>query len=328
MRMTDPIRGAWRRTVPRPLRRRVSYLWKSPEQEVRAYLRALRWRAMTTEQRRRWARDYNDRTTEFWLFIVGLHGSGTTLLKTILEQHAGIRSMPREGQFYTNAVPQVVTYGYVRTFTERLDLFRLTEADSPMAALRAQYDWSFVYPGHRGIKLEKTSTSIIRARWLHAHFGWSRLITIFRDPYSVCASTRRRRPAIAIEDIARQWKIAHDLLLGDLRHLERNLILYYEDLCTCPDEELRRISEFLELTPMLTRHMLPPLMPTTNNAQRTHLPLQDLNRESRHVLTSDEIRTIERIAGDTIARVGYSPDVADGACPVNRLCPAREQPVG
>src|SRR5262245_30510760 len=276
MRITDPIRGAWRRTVPRPVRRRVSHLWKSPSWEVRGYLRALRWQMMTAEQRLRWARDYNDRTTAFWLFIVGLHGSGTTLLRTILEQHPAIRSMPREGQYYTNAVPQVVTYGYVRKFTERLDLFRLTEAHSPMAALRAQYDWSFVYEGHRGIKLEKSSTNVIRARWLHAHFGSSRLITILRDPYSGCASTRRRRPQIPVENIAWQWKIAHDLLLSDLPHLERNLIVYYEDLCGWPDEQLGRISEFLELEPALTPRMLPSLLPTANNARDSHLPLQDL----------------------------------------------------
>jgi hypothetical protein len=270
----------------------------------------------------------SQRTTEFWLFIVGLHGSGTTLLKTILEQHAGIRSMPREGQYYTNAVPQVVMYGYVRKFTERLDLFRLTEADSAAAALRAQYDWSFVYGSARGIKLEKCSMNIILARWLHAHFGSSRLITIFRDPYSVCASTRRRRPQIPVEDIAWQWKIAHDLLLSDLPHLERNLIVYYEDLCGCPDEQLGRVSEFLELRPALTPRMLPSLVPTTNNARDSHLPLQDLNRESRHVLTPEEMHTIKRIAGDTITRVGYSPDATEGAQPVNRLSPGTDRAPG
>jgi hypothetical protein len=325
MRITDPLRGAWRRTVPAPVRRRIANFRKSPGPELRRYVRAIGWHAMTTAQRLRWSRDYNDRTTDFWLFIVGLHGSGTTLLKTILEQHAGIRSMPREGQYYTNAVPQAVTHGYVRTFTKRLDLFRLTEADSAMAALRAQYDWSFVYPRGRGIKLEKSSTNIIRARWLHAHFGSARLITLFRDPYSVCASTRRRRPKIPVEDVARQWKIAHELFLADLPHLERNVILYYEDLCGCPEEQLGRLSEFLGLTPALTRQMLPSLMPTTNNARDSHLPLQDLDEESRRVLTPEEMRTIRRIAGDTIARVGYSPEPADGGRPVNRLSRAGER---
>jgi hypothetical protein len=274
---------------------------------------------MTGEQQSRWVRDYNERTTEFWLFIVGLGGSGTTVLKQILERHPAIRAMPREGHQYTYAVPQAVTDGYVRRFTERLDLFRLTEADSAMAALRAQYDWSFVYPSERGIKLEKTTTDVIRARWLQAHFRPARFITLFRDPYAVCASTRRRHPRYAIEDIARQWKVAHDLLLADLEYLESNLVLYYEDLCGCPDAQLRRISEFLELTPPLTREMLPPLMPTTRNIHDSPLPLRNLNEENRRVLTVEEILTINRIAGDTIARVGYPPEPADGAGPVRRL---------
>jgi len=324
MRVTDLMRGAWRRTVPIRVRRRVSKARKAPGQEARSYGRALRWHTMTPAQRKQWVRDYNDRTTEFWLFVVGLHGSGTTLLKHILERHPAIRSMPKEGQHYTNAVPQAVTYGYVRRYTERLDLFRLTEADSATAALRAQYDWSFAYPGERGIKLEKTSTDIIRARWLQAHFRPARFVTLFRDPYAACASTRRRYPKIPVANIARQYQVAHDLLLGDLVHLERNLILYYEDLCGDPDQELRRLSEYLELSPPLTRQMLPALIPTTKNVYESQLPLQDLNEENRRVFTADEIRTIDRIAGETIMRVGYSPDPAAGARPVRRL--SREHP--
>src|SRR5690242_2729385 len=165
MRYSRLLRAAWRRAVPIRLRHHISNFSKSPKTEVSRYLHGLQWRTMTHRQRVDWARDYNARTTDYWLFILGLHGSGTTLLKTILEQHPRVRSMPREGQYYTNAIPQVVMYGYVRRFTARLDLFRLTEADSPVAALRSQFDWSFVYPRDKGIKLEKTSTNLIRARW-------------------------------------------------------------------------------------------------------------------------------------------------------------------
>jgi len=319
MRFTDAIRGAWRRTVPTRLRRKVLYLWKSPGTEVSSYLHALRWKAMSQQKRVRWSREYNETTTEFWLFILGLHGSGTTLLKSILEQHPAIRSMRREGQYYTDAIPQVVTYGFVRKFTARLDLFRLTEADSAMAALRAQFDWSFVYPREKGIKLEKSSTNLIRARWLQAHFKPSRFITIFRDPYSVCASTRRRYPKFSIEDIAQQWKVAHDILLEDIQSLGSNVIVYYEDLCSHLEEELEKVSEFLELHPRLTRAMLPSLIPTAKNVYDAYLPVQNLNEESRSSLTAEEMHTIKRIAGGTISRVGYPPEAADGAGPVERL---------
>src|SRR5690349_15579497 len=129
MRHTHFLRAAWRRAAPVGLRHNVSSLWKSPETEARRYLGRIRWRTMTRQRQVEWARDYNTRTTDLWLFVLGLHGSGTTLLKTILEQHPRVRSMPREGQYYTNAIPQVVMSRYVRRFTERLDLFRLTEAD-------------------------------------------------------------------------------------------------------------------------------------------------------------------------------------------------------
>lgn len=274
---------------------------------------------MSHEQRLRWSQDYNDRTTEYWLFVLGLHGSGTTLMKDILAQHPNVRSMPKEGQFYTNAIPQVVMYGLVRRFTARLDLFRLTEANSAMAALRAQFDWSFVYPTEKGIKVEKTSTDLIRARWLQAHFKPSRFVTIFRDPYAVCASTRRRYPKVGIEEIARQWKVAHDIFLGDLPYLERNLILYYEDLCSNVDEQLERLSDFLGLEARLTRSMLPAVMPTAKNVYDAHLPIQNLNAENRAWLSAEDMDVIKRVAAETIAQVGYPPDAADGAAPVSRF---------
>src|SRR5439155_10594805 len=59
MRFADLIRGAWRRTVPRRLRRQASHLWKSPGTEVRRYVRALRWMAMSQQRRASWSRDYN-----------------------------------------------------------------------------------------------------------------------------------------------------------------------------------------------------------------------------------------------------------------------------
>jgi len=279
---------------------------------------------MTREQRVRWSRDYNDATTEFWLFVLGLHGSGTTLMKTLLEQHPSIRSMPKEGQFYTNAIPQVVMYGLMRRFTARLDLFRLTEANAPMAALRAQFDWSFVYPKARGIKLEKSSTNLIRARWLQAHFTPSRFVTIFRDPYAVCASTRRRYPTVTVEEIARQWKVAHDILLEDLPYLEKNLILYYEDLCSGLEEQLQRLSDFLGFEPRLTRSELPAVMPTTKNVQDAYLPITNLNEQNRAWLSAEDVDVIKRVAAETMARIGYPPDAADGAAPVHRLaCGAR-----
>jgi hypothetical protein len=69
----------------------------------------------------------------------------------------------------------------------------------------------------------------------------------------------------------------------------------------------------------LTLEMLPPLMPTTSNIHDSPLPLRDLNEENRRVLTVEQILTISRIAGDPIARVGYSPEAAAGARPVRRL---------
>jgi hypothetical protein len=126
-------------------------------------------------------------------------------------------------------------------------------------------------------------------------------------------------PGEAIDDIARHWKMAHDLLLGDIHYLRSNWIIYYEDLCGHLDEELQKVSEFLEFEPALTRKMLPSLIPTARNVYDAYLPIQNLNEESRGWLTAEEMHTIKCIAGKTISRVGYAAEPADGADPVDRL---------
>ena len=55
------------------------------------------------------------------------------------------------------------------------------------------------------------------------------------------------------------------------------------------------------------------------NVHDAYLPFQNLNEENRSWLSAEDRQVIKRIAGDTISRVGYPPEAADGADPVVRL---------
>ena len=58
----------------------------------------------------RWASARLDRIMcadgAYWLFILGVNNSGTTILSKILETHPEIRTLPKEGQHLTTAFPK------------------------------------------------------------------------------------------------------------------------------------------------------------------------------------------------------------------------------
>src|SRR5262249_18025926 len=70
----------------------------------------------------------------FWLFVLGLNNSGTTLLVDLLKSHPETRWLPNEGQYLTTALPLPRSVGVPRNFSTRLDVFHWTEEADPTPA--------------------------------------------------------------------------------------------------------------------------------------------------------------------------------------------------
>ena len=276
----------------------VEGLWRRP-------LHRARWALRSPEALERWVDRRLALGDDYWLFLLGVSNSGTTILTRLLASHPRLRVLPKEGQALTDAVPKGDRLGTGRRWTERLDVFHLTEESDPAPALRAKYDWAYHCERRPGILVEKSPPNSVRARWLQANFRPARFLAIVRHPYAVCEGMRRRSRA-TIEDAARQWATANEVLLADAESLERFLLLTYEELTERPEETLERLREFLDLDEPFDRSVAErPLRMV--NVEGEPRPLQNFNAKSLERLTDEEIAAIDRIAGPMMERLGYVP---------------------
>jgi hypothetical protein len=265
----------------------------------------LRWRLAGERRLTRWTDERLALGPWYWLFIVGCNNSGTTLLIETLESHPTLRALPKEGQRLTTAIPNSAPLGIGRVFTERIDLFRRTEADDGAAVPRLRYDWAYYADPRPGIRLEKSPPNTLRSRWLQRNFAPARFIVLVRNPYAVCEGISRRR-GHSIEEAATHWRIVHEVLESDLPYLDQYLVVRYEDFCAAPLEVLGRVQRFLDLeqpfdASLATREF------NAHNMSGKPQQLQDFNARSLKRLSSGDIETITRVIGDRMRRWGYEP---------------------
>jgi glycosyltransferase involved in cell wall biosynthesis len=238
-----------------------------------------------------------------WLFILGVNNSGTSLLDYLLRQHPEIAGLPSEGQYLTSALPRPWDHGVGRLWTQRLDQFRLMEQDSGDRAESAKTDWSrhFGSDSSHQYQLEKSPPRTIQSRWLQRWFQPATFIAIVRDPHAVCEGIRRRR-GCEIESAALHWTIGNQIMLNDLPHLQRSILIRYEQLVCDPDGELAKLKRFLSLDSEFAPEIadLPCDAP---NHLGTPVKMSDMNRNSKNNLSQDDCRVIDRWTGELWSKI-------------------------
>jgi hypothetical protein len=265
----------------------------------------LRWRLHSRDYLRDWTKRRLQLDGHYWLFILGLNNSGTTLLVDLLKAHPLVRWLPNEGQYLTGALPLPRSYHVPRNFSRRPDIFHWTEESDPTPALRIQYDWSYYYQRRPGILLEKSPPNIMRSRWLQHCVQPSRFLAIIRHPYAVCEGIRRR-DGHPIDEAAFHWVRANECLLEDARQLRDCLLLRYEELCQQPEDHLEKIESFLGLPTPIDRQVLAAPQ-AIHNIDATPQRIGNLNERSLAQLSAADLACIDQIAGPLMQRLGYEP---------------------
>jgi hypothetical protein len=281
-----------------------------PKVRLRRALNAVHWRVRSRESLERWTSRRLGVGVDFrfWLFVLGVNNSGTTLLTETLRLHPAITSLPREGQRLTRALPNPGLERVPRLWTKRLEVFRWIEEDDGRPAARARHDWAAFVPPHPRIILEKSPPNAVRSRWLQRHFAPARFIAITRSPYAVCEGIMRRQKTTA-EIAARHWAMANECLLEDRAHLEHCLPLTYEDFCADPAAVLAEVQQFLDLDePFVAPGDRPLRIHNVTGAPQT---LANMNHRSLERLAPDDIRTITEVTGAVMERLGYEPAEPD-----------------
>jgi hypothetical protein len=236
-----------------------------------------------------------------WVFVVGCYNSGTTLLHDALAAHPDVGSLPREGQELTDALPLPRRLGLPRLWALEPERFRLDEHATGVDARRLKRQWGARFDDpRRAILLEKSPTNAARVRWLDRHFENAHFVAIVRDGYAV-AEGIRRKAGHAIGRAARQWARSNEILLADLEHVPRALVVRYEELVADPEAVLRRVHAFLGLageTAALARRRFRVHGETSR--------IQDHNARSHAALDAADLDAIEAAAGPLLARLGYA----------------------
>jgi hypothetical protein len=190
-----------------------------------------------------------------YVFVGGLHRSGTTPLARCLASHpqvsgfSGTTAPEDEGQHLQSVYPAAIRYGGPGRFALQGEA-HLTEA-SPLATPthREQLlaDWRPHWDLARPVLVEKSPPNVVMTRYLQELVPEAYFIMIIRNPVIVSLSTAKWAPRTGLVSLMKHWFAAHDLLRADAAMIRRLRVVTYERLVTSPETVLGGLADFLEL---------------------------------------------------------------------------------
>lgn len=186
-----------------------------------------------------------------YLFVGGLHRSGTSLLARLIGTIPGVAKIENapvpenEGAYLQGAIPHDALSGRPMHFATD-PAQHLTEADplnSLDTRLRLEFDWAPWFGAGRW-RVEKSPVNLTRMRLLQQLFPLSQFVVVIRHPEAVAAAVAKwvDRPAA---DLIDHWLDAHDQMALDIARLHGVVVLRYEDLTARPDAHLSGLAAFL-----------------------------------------------------------------------------------
>ena len=264
------------------------------------------------------------------VFILGMNGSGTTMLADCLSNHPDLYIFPRETRVLPYFFSKIESYGDLSELSVRrkladdigkIDPFRIVNKHKPLTL----EDNELKDPGFSGVINsifmhfakasgknrwgEKSPMHLQHISLLAKIFPHAKFLHIYRDGRDVAQSFNRRWKKNPYRTIYR-WKEvlkfgrSQGLLLGTTMFME----VKYEDLTEKPEQELKKICTFLNLefhsavcrtygSMHSERHMDP--------AKRTSSIIQNSEKWKEYFSTK-QIAALENIAGEYLLELGYA----------------------
>jgi hypothetical protein len=189
-----------------------------------------------------------------FLFVAGLHKSGTTVLTDALKEHPDISGFcatgfPKdEGQFLQDVFPSASEFGGPGEFGFH-DEMHLTE-ESPLLTSqnkdRIFAQWGRHWNLSKSVLLEKSPPNILKTRFLQELFPRTFFVLIMRHPVATSCATMKWIKADPIL-LLRHWIRCHELFTQDRKHLKNVVVFKYEDFVKNPDIFLNKILDLLHV---------------------------------------------------------------------------------
>lgn len=187
-----------------------------------------------------------------YVFLGGLHRSGTSLLAKTLAEHPQISgfkdtgAFEDEGQWLQSVYPQAKVYGGAGRFGFVKASFMDENSDLVSAenAQRLFDEWKPYWDMTQPVLLEKSPPNLVRGRFLQAMFPNSFFIMMLRHPISVSCATAKWSNT-SMYSLIEHWLRCHEGFERDRKYLQNVIVIKYENFVVSPQKTLDLIFEFI-----------------------------------------------------------------------------------
>jgi len=200
-----------------------------------------------------------------FVFLCGLHRSGTTLLFRMLREHPEMTGFANnkvatewtpledEGQFLQGIYPPAMCYGGPGSFAfaPEAHLTESSELLTPGNKAQLAVDWFPYWDLGKRYLLEKSPPHLLMTRFLQSVFPSSSFVIIVRHPVAVSLATTKWSTR-SLDSLIEHWLVAQETFETDRPHLQRVMTVKYETLVEEPAATLRKIYAFLGVAPRET----------------------------------------------------------------------------
>lgn len=191
-----------------------------------------------------------------YLFVCGLHRSGTSLITRSLAAHTDVTGFHNtgmiedEGQFLQTVMPLEIAYGSVGRFgfdprAHLTEGSRLNTADNARKLLS---EWSRYWDMTRPVRVEKTPSNLLRMRLLARLLPPAYFVIVTRHPIAACLATMKWTEG-SLFSLFSHWVHCYRIAREDAAYLPHVIWASYEAFMARPEEELNRLLQFAGLDP-------------------------------------------------------------------------------
>ena len=265
------------------------------------------------------------------VFIVGMNGSGTTMLLDCLGRHPLLYGFPLETRVMPNFLSSGAQQGdlenddeFLKLFNQirKLPVFQMVNQSTPVPLpddwhgyfrqVSAIFNYIFLYFAHQQGKsrwCEKTPQHVQHLDLLAQHYPQARFIHIIRDGRD-CASSFQRRWYRTPELTIYRWRRVVDMGRRQGRALSgRYMEVKYEDLTTTPEHWMREICDFLDV------EFSPNVLVSRRPQNKNRGVLGGIEKNTGKWQSSFSVRqrrSLEKIAGQSFSELGYPVEFEKG----------------
>ena len=198
-----------------------------------------------------------------FIFICGLHRSGTSLLYKILKEQNTISGMDNTGVIEDEGQHlQSVFLAANKTggpgkfgFDKRSYLSDNSNLITNKNKIKLFNEWKENWDLKKEYLIEKSPPNLIRTLFLQEMFPKTYFITIYRHPIATSLATKKWSKT-SHYSLIKHWLVCHNQYLIDKNKIKNSLDINYEDLINSPEKTLKIISNFLDSNITLSNYTI------------------------------------------------------------------------